>query len=173
MPTAITRRSSFQTYETFVKQITAILKPFKLEECAKPLQGGVTGLTVTEIRSFRRQATDLYRGAGMSSISCQGQSRGRQDRDVDRCVEAIVRAARTAKIGDGRFFVTERRACVCASVRRRRNSDSSRSGLVQLRTAGRPVSSRLHRIRPAIQLICIAAGAESIPSATHSAVDDR
>jgi nitrogen regulatory protein P-II 1 len=94
-----------------MKLITAIIKPFKLEEVREALADcGVTGLTVTEVKGFGRQKghTELYRGAEyvvdflpkvkVEVVVNQG--------DVDRCVEAIVKAARTGKIGDGKIFVT-------------------------------------------------------------------
>jgi nitrogen regulatory protein P-II 1 len=71
-----------------MKQITAIVKPFKLEEVREALaECGVTGLTVTEVKGFGRQKghTELYRGAEY---------------------DAIVKAAHTGKIGDGKIFVT-------------------------------------------------------------------
>ena len=93
-----------------VKQITAVLKPFKLEEVREALaECGVTGLTVTEVKGFGRQKghTELYRGAEyvvdfLPTVKVEVVVHT----DVDRCVEAIVRAARTGKIGDGKIFVT-------------------------------------------------------------------
>ena len=94
-----------------MNQITAIIKPFKLEEVREALADcGVTGLTVTEVKGFGRQKghTELYRGAEyvvdflpkvkVEVVVNQG--------DVDRCVEAIVKAARTGKIVDGKIFLT-------------------------------------------------------------------
>ncbi|MCI4441031.1 P-II family nitrogen regulator [Tibeticola sp.] len=94
-----------------MKQITAIIKPFKLEEVREALaEVGVTGLTVTEVKGFGRQKghTELYRGAEyvvdfLPKIKVEIVVKGD---DVDRCVEAIVRAARTGKIGDGKIFVS-------------------------------------------------------------------
>jgi nitrogen regulatory protein P-II 1 len=94
-----------------VKQITAIIKPFKLEEVREALaEQGVTGLTVTEVKGFGRQKghTELYRGAEyvvdfLPKVKVEVVvSSG----DVERCVDAIVAAARTGKIGDGKIFVT-------------------------------------------------------------------
>ena len=94
-----------------MKQITAIINPFKLEEVREGLADvGVTGLTVTEVKGFGRQKghTGVYRGAEyvvdflpkvMSEVVVG-------DGDVDRCGEAIVKAARTGKSGDGKIFVT-------------------------------------------------------------------
>ena len=94
-----------------MKQITAVLKPFKLEEVREALaECGVTGLTVTEVKGFGRQKghTELYRGAEyvvdfLPKVKVEVVV---NTSDVDRCVEAIVRAARTGKIGDGKIFVT-------------------------------------------------------------------
>ena len=94
-----------------MKQITAIIKPFKLEEVREGLADvGVTGLTVTEVKGFGRQKghTELYRGAEyvvdfLPKVMIEVVV---GDGDVDRCVEAIVKAARTGKIGDGKIFVT-------------------------------------------------------------------
>ena len=90
-----------------MKQITAIIKPFKLEEVREGLADvGVTGLTVTEVKGFGRQKghTELYRGAEyvvdfLPKVMIEVVV---GDGDVDRCVEAIVKAARTGKIGDGK-----------------------------------------------------------------------
>jgi len=94
-----------------MKQITAVIKPFKLEDVREALgQCGVTGLTVTEVKGFGRQKghTELYRGAEyvvdfLPKIRVEVVVR---DEDVERCIEAIVTAARTGKIGDGKIFVT-------------------------------------------------------------------
>ena len=94
-----------------MKQITAILKLFKLEEVREALaQCGVTGLTVTEVKGFGRQKghTELYRGAEyvvdfLPKVKIEVVVK---TSEVDQCVDAIVRAARTGKIGDGKIFVT-------------------------------------------------------------------
>jgi nitrogen regulatory protein P-II 1 len=94
-----------------LKQITAIIKPFKLEEVREALAAcGVTGLTVTEVKGFGRQKghTELYRGAEyvvdfLPKIKIEVVV---NSKDVDACVDAIVSAARTGKIGDGKIFVT-------------------------------------------------------------------
>ena len=94
-----------------MKQITAIIKPFKLEEVREALAAcGVTGLTVTEVKGFGRQKghTELYRGAEyvvdfLPKIKIEVVV---NSKDVDACVDAIVSAARTGKIGDGKIFVT-------------------------------------------------------------------
>ena len=94
-----------------MKQITAIIKPFKLEEVREALaECGVTGLTVTEVKGFGRQKghTELYRGAEyvvdfLPKVKVQVVV---NSAEVERCVDAIVTAARTGKIGDGKIFVT-------------------------------------------------------------------
>ncbi len=94
-----------------MKQITAIIKPFKLEEVREALaECGVTGLTVTEVTGFGRQKghTELYRGAeyAVDFLPTVKVEVVVNSTDVDRCVDAIVTAARTGKIGDGKIFVT-------------------------------------------------------------------
>ena len=94
-----------------MKQITAIVKPFKLEEVREALgECGVTGLTVTEVKGFGRQKghTELYRGAEyvvdfLPKVKVEVVVK---DDEVDRCVDALVKAARTGKIGDGKIFIT-------------------------------------------------------------------
>ncbi len=94
-----------------MKQITAVIKPFKLEEVREALgEVGVSGLTVTEVKGFGRQKghTELYRGAEyvvdfLPKVKVEVVVK---DSDVERCVEAIVKAARTGKIGDGKIFIT-------------------------------------------------------------------
>jgi len=94
-----------------MKQITAIVKPFKLEEVREALaKCGVTGLTVTEVKGFGRQKghTELYRGAEyvvdfLPKVKIEIVV---NSNDVDRCVDAIIQAAHTGKIGDGKIFVT-------------------------------------------------------------------
>jgi len=94
-----------------MKKIEAVIKPFKLDEVREALSEiGVTGLTVTEVKGFGRQKghTELYRGAEyvvdflpkvkVEVILADGM--------VDSAIEAIVKAARTGKIGDGKIFVT-------------------------------------------------------------------
>ncbi|MFM8343095.1 MAG: P-II family nitrogen regulator [Betaproteobacteria bacterium] len=94
-----------------MKQITAVIKPFKLEEVRESLADvGVSGLTVTEVKGFGRQKghTELYRGAEyvvdfLPKVKVEIVVK---DEDVERVVEAIVAAAKTGKIGDGKIFVT-------------------------------------------------------------------
>ena len=94
-----------------MKQITAIVKPFKLEEVREALaEVGVTGLTVTEVKGFGRQKghTELYRGAEyvVDFLPKVKVELIVGDGLVDRAIEAIIKAARTGKIGDGKIFVT-------------------------------------------------------------------
>lgn len=94
-----------------MKLITAIIKPFKLDEAREALaEIGVTGLTVTEVKGFGRQKghTELYRGAEyvvdfLPKVKVEAVVK---DDQVERAIEAIVKAARTGKIGDGKIFVT-------------------------------------------------------------------
>ena len=94
-----------------MKMITAVIKPFKLEEVREALaECGVTGLTVTEVKGFGRQKghTELYRGAEyvvdfLPKVKIEVVVR---TEDLERCVDAIVQVARTGKIGDGKIFVT-------------------------------------------------------------------
>ncbi len=93
-----------------MKKIEAIIKPFKLDEVREALSEiGVTGLTVTEVKGFGRQKghTELYRGAEyvvdfLPKIKIEVVV---ADSIVERRIEAIVKAARTGKIGDGKIFV--------------------------------------------------------------------
>ena len=94
-----------------MKKIEAIIKPFKLDEVREALSEiGVTGLTVTEVKGFGRQKghTELYRGAEyvvdfLPKIKLEIVV---SDSLADRAVEAIITAARTGKIGDGKIFIT-------------------------------------------------------------------
>jgi nitrogen regulatory protein PII len=93
-----------------MKLITAIIKPFKLDEVREALADtGVTGLTVTEVKGFGRQKghTELYRGAEyvvdfLPKVKVEAAV---PDSLVERAIEAITKAARTGKIGDGKIFV--------------------------------------------------------------------
>ena len=94
-----------------MKKITAIIKPFKLDEVRESLaEVGVTGLTVTEVKGFGRQKghTELYRGAEyvvdfLPKVKIEAAV---DDALVDRVIEAIEGSARTGKIGDGKIFVS-------------------------------------------------------------------
>ena len=95
-----------------MKQITAVIKPFKLEEAREALgEVGVTGLTVTEVKGFGRQKghTELYRGAEyvvdfLPKIKIETVV---TDERLDAVLEAIQQSAGTGKIGDGKIFVTQ------------------------------------------------------------------
>jgi nitrogen regulatory protein P-II 1 len=94
-----------------MKKIEAIIKPFKLDEVREALsEVGVSGLTVTEVKGFGRQKghTELYRGAEyvVDFLPKVKVERVLGDTLVERAIEAIVKAARTGKIGDGKIFVT-------------------------------------------------------------------
>jgi nitrogen regulatory protein P-II 1 len=94
-----------------MKKIEAVVKPFKLDEVREALSDiGVTGLTVTEVKGFGRQKghTELYRGAEyvvdfLPKVKVEVVV---PDKLTDQAIEAIVKAARTGKIGDGKIFVT-------------------------------------------------------------------
>ena len=94
-----------------MKMVTAIVKPFKLDEVREALaEVGVQGITVTEIKGFGRQKghTELYRGAEyvvdfLPKVKIEAAV---DDAIVDRVIEAIEAAARTGKIGDGKIFVS-------------------------------------------------------------------
>jgi nitrogen regulatory protein P-II 1 len=94
-----------------MKKIEAVIKPFKLDEVREALSEiGVTGLTVIEVKGFGRQKghTELYRGSEyvvdfLPKVKIEVVL---QDSLVDQAVDAIVRAARTGKIGDGKIFVS-------------------------------------------------------------------
>ena len=95
-----------------MKLVTAIIKPFKMDDVRAALSDvGVQGVTVTEVKGFGRQRghTELYRGAEYVvdfipklklEVACAGDQ-------VDSVVEAIIAAAGTGKIGDGKIFVSE------------------------------------------------------------------
>jgi nitrogen regulatory protein P-II 1 len=95
-----------------MKQITAVIKPFKLDEVREALaEVGVSGLTVTEVKGFGRQKghTELYRGAEyvvdfLPKVKVEAVV---ADGLVERAIEAITKAARTGKIGDGKIFVRQ------------------------------------------------------------------
>jgi nitrogen regulatory protein P-II 2 len=93
-----------------MKLVSAIIKPFKLDEVREALSGvGVQGITVTEVKGFGRQKghTELYRGAEyvvdfLPKVKVEAAV---DDTLLDRAIEAIETAARTGKIGDGKIFV--------------------------------------------------------------------
>jgi len=94
-----------------MKKIEAVVKPFKLDEVREALSEiGVTGLTVTEVKGFGRQKghTELYRGAEyvvdfLPKVKVEVVV---PDKLAEQAIEAIVKSARTGKIGDGKIFVT-------------------------------------------------------------------
>ena len=94
-----------------MKQLTAIIKPFKLDDVREALSEiGVQGITVSEVKGFGRQKghTELYRGAEyvvdfLHKVKIEVVV---ADDVVDRLIETITRSARTGKIGDGKIFVT-------------------------------------------------------------------
>ena len=94
-----------------MKLITAVIKPFKLDEVREALSDmGVTGLTVTEVKGFGRQKghTEMYRGAEyvvdfLPKIKIELVV---ASSDAERVIDAIIKSARTGKIGDGKIFVT-------------------------------------------------------------------
>jgi nitrogen regulatory protein P-II 2 len=93
-----------------MKLVTAIIKPFKLDEVRESLSGiGVRGITVTEVKGFGRQKghTELYRGAEyvvdfLPKLKIEAAV---QTEMLDQVIEAIEKAANTGKIGDGKIFV--------------------------------------------------------------------
>ena len=94
-----------------MKLITAIIKPFKLDEVREALsEVGVSGITVSEVKGFGRQKghTELYRGAEyvvdfLPKVRIEAAV---EDNILDRAIEAIEKSARTGKIGDGKIFVS-------------------------------------------------------------------
>lgn len=94
-----------------MKRVEAIIKPFKLDDVREALSDiGITGMTVTEVKGFGRQKghTELYRGAEyvvdfLPKMRIEIVVTADQ---VERCVDAIISAARTGKIGDGKIFVS-------------------------------------------------------------------
>ncbi len=95
-----------------MKLVTAIVKPFKLDEVKEALKdAGVQGMTVSEVQGFGRQRghTEVYRGAEYTidfvpKVKIEILA---DDNEVDRIVDAVVAAARTDKIGDGKVWVTD------------------------------------------------------------------
>jgi nitrogen regulatory protein P-II 2 len=94
-----------------MKMITAIIKPFKLDEVREALSAvGVSGITVTDVKGFGRQKghTELYRGAEyvVDFLPKTKIEAAVDDAILERAIEAIIGAARTGKIGDGKIFVS-------------------------------------------------------------------
>ena len=94
-----------------MKLVSAIIKPFKLDEVREALSEiGVKGITVTEVKGFGRQRghTELYRGAEyvVDFLPKVKVEIGIDDAQLDQVIEAITKVANTGKIGDGKIFVT-------------------------------------------------------------------
>jgi nitrogen regulatory protein PII len=95
-----------------MKLISAIIKPFKLDDVRAALSEiGVSGMTVTEVKGFGRQRghTELYRGAEyvVDFVPKTRIEVAVKDGIVDQVIEAIVSAARTGKVGDGKIFISD------------------------------------------------------------------
>ncbi len=93
-----------------MKLISAVIKPFKLDDVREALsESGINGVTVTEVKGFGRQKghTELYRGAEyqVDFLPKVKLEIATQAENVDRVLEAIIKAAHTGKIGDGKIFV--------------------------------------------------------------------
>jgi nitrogen regulatory protein P-II 2 len=93
-----------------MKLVTAIIKPFKLEEVRKAISDiGVQGVTVTEVRGFGRQRghTEIYRGAeyAIEFVPKTKIEIAVDNAILDQVIEAIIKSARTGKVGDGKIFV--------------------------------------------------------------------
>lgn len=107
-----------------MKQITAVIKPFKLDDVRNALSEiGVQGMTVTEVKGFGRQKghTELYRGAEyvVDFLPKVKLEIVLDDDVIDSALEAIAKAAQTGKIGDGKIFITD-----CEQVYRIRTGES-------------------------------------------------
>lgn len=112
-----------------MKLITAIIKPFRLDDVRNALaEVGVNGMTVTEVKGFGRQRghTELYRGAEyvVDFLPKSKLEIAVSDDLAERAIEAIVSAARTGKVGDGKIFVSEIQQTI-----RIRTSDTGDSAL--------------------------------------------
>jgi nitrogen regulatory protein PII len=95
-----------------MKMITAVIKPFKLDDVREALsEMGVTGMTVTEVKGFGRQKghTELYRGAEyvVDFVPKVKLELAVRDEQVESAIEAISSAAGTGKIGDGKIFISD------------------------------------------------------------------
>lgn len=95
-----------------MKKVEAIIKPFKLDDVREALSAaGITGMTAIEVKGFGRQKghTELYRGAEyvVDFLPKVKIELVLSDDQVDGCINAIITAARTGKIGDGKIFVSD------------------------------------------------------------------
>ena len=95
-----------------MKLITAVIKPFKLDEVRAALSElGISGMTVTEVKGFGRQRghTELYRGAEyvVDFVPKTRVEIAVRNDLVDQVIEAVVKAGRTGKVGDGKIFITD------------------------------------------------------------------
>jgi nitrogen regulatory protein P-II 2 len=106
-------RARKRNYERYLmKLVTAIIKPFKLDEVRKAIgEVGVQGVTVSEVRGFGRQRghTEIYRGAeyAVEFVPKTKLEIAVDNALVDQLIEAIMKAAKTGKVGDGKIFVFE------------------------------------------------------------------
>ncbi|TDJ47695.1 MAG: P-II family nitrogen regulator [Gammaproteobacteria bacterium] len=111
-----------------MKLITAIIKPFRLDDVRNALnEEGVQGMTVTEVKGFGRQRghTELYRGAEyvVDFLPKSKVEVAVADDQVERVIEAIMKAAKTGKVGDGKIFVTHLEEAI--RIRTGETSDSA------------------------------------------------
>ena len=95
-----------------MKMITAIIKPFKLDDVRHALgEIGIKGMTIEEVKGFGRQKghTELYRGAEyvVDFVPKVKLELAVRDDQVDQCIESIIKSASTGKIGDGKIFVSD------------------------------------------------------------------
>ena len=133
--------SQAQTRKATMKQVTAIIKPFKLDEVREALADvGVTGLTVTEVKGFGRQKghTELYRGAEyvvdfLPKVKVEAVV---PDALAERAIEAVTKAARTGKIGDGKSCPRGRASNSNSYGRRGRSRGVAAAALERFSVAG-------------------------------------
>ena len=105
-------RATSPEWERIMKMVTAIIKPFKLDEVREALSAiGVQGITVTEVKGFGRQKghTELYRGAEyvvdfLPKVKIEAAI---QDGILDQVIEAVEKSAGTGKVGDGKIFICD------------------------------------------------------------------
>ena len=117
-----------------MKLITAIMKPFKLDDVRKAIgEAGVQGVTVTEVRGFGRQRghTEIYRGAeyAVEFVPKTKIEIAVEDSLADQVIEAIIKSAQTGKVGDGKIFVAD----LCKSCASARVSEARQRNLEPLR----------------------------------------